>query len=116
TVSLLLFIQLSLIVLVIFFFFQAEDGIRDWSVTGVQTCALPISSSPILRITSPALSLTSGEVEARSTNRPREVPKYSPNAGLISASSSESQPPGSCTERTRPSSRYQKPHAERESG
>src|SRR5260370_4964256 len=29
----------------IFFFFQAEDGIRDSSVTGVQTCALPISSS-----------------------------------------------------------------------
>src|SRR5258706_9922599 len=27
----------------ILFFFQAEDGIRDWSVTGVQTCALPIS-------------------------------------------------------------------------
>ena len=27
----------------IIFFFQAEDGIRDWSVTGVQTCALPIS-------------------------------------------------------------------------
>src|SRR5262249_56701409 len=27
---------------VTFFFFQAEDGIRDWSVTGVQTCALPI--------------------------------------------------------------------------
>src|SRR5437016_7991139 len=26
------------------FFFQAEDGIRDWSVTGVQTCALPIFS------------------------------------------------------------------------
>src|SRR5438093_4018810 len=25
-----------------FFVFQAEDGIRDWSVTGVQTCALPI--------------------------------------------------------------------------
>src|SRR5262249_56832898 len=24
------------------FFFQAEDGIRDWSVTGAQTCALPI--------------------------------------------------------------------------
>src|SRR6267378_5660121 len=29
-----------------FFFFQAEDGIRDLYVTGVQTCALPISSSP----------------------------------------------------------------------
>src|SRR5436305_9597778 len=27
-----------------FFFFQAEDGIRDADVTGVQTCALPISS------------------------------------------------------------------------
>src|SRR2546426_1790944 len=28
-----------------FFFFQAEDGIRDYKVTGVQTCALPISAS-----------------------------------------------------------------------
>src|SRR2546430_580445 len=28
---------------IIFFFFQAEDGIRDLTVTGVQTCALPIS-------------------------------------------------------------------------
>src|SRR5256885_2880634 len=27
---------------VAFFFFQAEDGIRDYKVTGVQTCALPI--------------------------------------------------------------------------
>src|SRR5262249_58988701 len=30
-----------------FFFFQAEDGIRDWSVTGVQTCALPICQTPL---------------------------------------------------------------------
>ena len=28
-----------------FFFFQAEDGIRDYKVTGVQTCALPISEA-----------------------------------------------------------------------
>src|SRR5689334_24303004 len=28
-----------------FFFFQAEDGIRDGTVTGVQTCALPIFTS-----------------------------------------------------------------------
>src|SRR5205085_7266705 len=28
------------------FFFQAEDGIRDLTVTGVQTCALPIFSGP----------------------------------------------------------------------
>src|SRR5690606_39833787 len=27
---------------ILFFFFQAEDGIRDFHVTGVQTCALPI--------------------------------------------------------------------------
>src|SRR5204862_737485 len=30
------------------FFFQAEDGIRDLYVTGVQTCALPISHSGVL--------------------------------------------------------------------
>src|SRR5690349_22575067 len=33
------------IMLTVFFFFQAEDGIRDLYVTGVQTCALPISWS-----------------------------------------------------------------------
>src|SRR5205807_6268296 len=31
-----------------FFFFQAEDGIRDYKVTGVQTCALPISNRSML--------------------------------------------------------------------
>src|SRR5260370_20946733 len=31
-------------VIIVYFFFQAEDGIRDSSVTGVQTCALPISA------------------------------------------------------------------------
>src|SRR5699024_11360012 len=31
----------------IFFFFQAEDGIRDRNVTGVQTCALPIYSTVV---------------------------------------------------------------------
>src|SRR6266850_6398382 len=30
---------------IFFFFFQAEDGIRDYKVTGVQTCALPIYMS-----------------------------------------------------------------------
>src|SRR3989337_3489604 len=30
-----------------FFFFQAEDGIRDATVTGVQTCALPISKAGV---------------------------------------------------------------------
>src|SRR5262249_58238502 len=39
----------------LFFFFQAEDGIRDWSVTGVQTCALPISLVRIAAIHGRAL-------------------------------------------------------------
>src|SRR5690625_6253197 len=38
-------IQIYLIHLYLYFFFQAEDGIRDGHVTGVQTCALPISRS-----------------------------------------------------------------------
>src|SRR5256886_8757103 len=33
---------------VVFFFFQAEDGIRDLTVTGVQTCALPISLKKVV--------------------------------------------------------------------
>src|SRR5690606_40032402 len=39
-----------------FFFFQAEDGIRYFHVTGVQTCALPISDgtrTPSIRVSSP---------------------------------------------------------------
>src|SRR2546426_305117 len=34
---------------VVFFFFQAEDGIRDYKVTGVQTCALPICMEWVTR-------------------------------------------------------------------
>src|SRR2546430_9910475 len=40
TLTTVLYLACSLIT---FFFFQAEDGIRDLTVTGVQTCALPIS-------------------------------------------------------------------------
>src|SRR5229473_7263173 len=42
---------------IFFFFFQAEDGIRDKLVTGVQTCALPISLTRTLRN-----ALTSGRI------------------------------------------------------
>src|SRR5436309_4902790 len=38
----LLYITVYYVFCGIFFFFQAEDGIRDFHVTGVQTCALPI--------------------------------------------------------------------------
>src|SRR5699024_11630675 len=35
------------VTVLLFFFFQAEDGIRDRNVTGVQTCALPIFPRPV---------------------------------------------------------------------
>src|SRR2546426_8793043 len=35
-----------MLIMLCFFFFQAEDGIRDYKVTGVQTCALPILREP----------------------------------------------------------------------
>src|SRR5437016_13434049 len=45
-----------------FFFFQVEDGIRDWSVTGVQTCALPICSS--LTAAQPLNNIVRGGLQA----------------------------------------------------
>src|SRR5256886_12262121 len=45
-----------------FFFFQAEDGIRDLTVTGVQTCALPIL---LERLLERALCLVPGRVGAQ---------------------------------------------------
>src|SRR5260363_459395 len=57
----------------IFFFFQAEDVIRDDLVTGVQTCALPICSRfarpGIHRATSPALEWIPGPRKGRSEER-----------------------------------------------
>src|SRR5260370_32213676 len=44
-----------------FFFFQAEDGIRDSSVTGVQTCALPIYLSEPAEIDDAGVSRAAGD-------------------------------------------------------
>src|SRR3712207_7128228 len=41
-----------------FFFFQAEDGIRDIGVTGVQTCALPIYAMRAVRVGDPLAAET----------------------------------------------------------
>src|SRR2546427_4722769 len=41
----------------IFFFFQAEDGIRDLTVTGVQTCALPIWARGAAEVLPSSLSM-----------------------------------------------------------
>src|SRR5215204_7324105 len=49
-----------------FFFFQAEDGIRDHCVTGVQTCALPISPG-----CAPALGIRSRTRRGAATRRAR---------------------------------------------
>src|SRR6266513_5046174 len=74
-----------------FFFFQAEDGIRDRNVTGVQTCALPIShlpavpgadgpgGPPVLRLERPS---NRGLTEARRLE-PRSSPERTPASELL---------------------------------
>src|SRR5947207_13682263 len=54
---------------VIYFFFQAEDGIRDHCVTGVQTCALPISRGTPAVLRSTALDQRSGPGAAGRVSR-----------------------------------------------
>src|SRR2546430_6932298 len=49
--------------IVVIFFFQAEDGIRDLTVTGVQTCALPIYHRGGVRIVGPKARHDEGEAE-----------------------------------------------------
>src|SRR5260370_10682849 len=66
-----------------FFFFQAEDGIRDSSVTGVQTCALPISAAGLAADDAPAghdidifaenISLAMGNQRLRETLRSQSI-------------------------------------------
>src|SRR5437016_7695229 len=53
----------------VFFFFQAEDGIRDWSVTGVQTCALPIYSEGKISILNRSAEKLIGQSEASAVGR-----------------------------------------------
>src|SRR5207247_5446622 len=55
------------------FFFQAEDGIRDPLVTGVQTCALPISRSRYARPLRIVLSQPLSRYGCRFTPHPRSV-------------------------------------------
>src|SRR2546426_3009289 len=58
-----------------FFFFQAEDGIRDYKVTGVQTCALPICGDGRARLR------TAGDGGgAGPRRRPRAAQSFRPGA------------------------------------
>src|SRR2546430_6954106 len=48
----------------LFFFFQAEDGIRDLTVTGVQTCALPIFRAALALDASPVVVVVGYQAES----------------------------------------------------
>src|SRR5260370_27469141 len=60
----------------VFFFFQAEDGIRDSSVTGVQTCALPISPRTNALVHCKAPEHLSSEEEAPQRNESSSVNSF----------------------------------------
>src|SRR3712207_8833570 len=51
--------------MILFFFFQAEDGIRDIGVTGVQTCALPICDREAIDTTDAGRSAHGQSVSTR---------------------------------------------------
>src|SRR5436309_4199532 len=59
---------------VFIFFFQAEDGIRDFHVTGVQTCALPISRA-VLSL-APSEQATKARERKAAKLRKKHGPKY----------------------------------------
>src|SRR2546426_8390418 len=64
-------------VLFFFFFFQAEDGIRDYKVTGVQTCALPILDE----MRPPELGVTLDDEDRMATDDDRERDAGEPRDG-----------------------------------
>src|SRR2546430_8106826 len=69
------------------FFFQAEDGIRDLTVTGVQTCALPISPSHVIACSgTPATIPTAFHVPAATKIQPAATrPRKTKRGGARSA-------------------------------
>src|SRR2546425_9580673 len=64
-----------------FFFFQAEDGIRDKLVTGVQTCALPISVAPV-PVASVVVAPATASVSVGQTTQLTATPRDSTGAPL----------------------------------
>src|SRR5256885_7878902 len=88
----------------IIFFFQAEDGIRDYKVTGVQTCALPISRLCGSMACCISLDISCGDISPVSHLAFSAAAKSS-ESGAMSASVSARAPPGtkigraSCRER-----------------
>src|SRR5207249_8381164 len=70
------------------FFFQAEDGIRDRNVTGVQTCALPISfpTSSAPRATVVWWHISTRRSPSRNWSRQRATAGSSPSPAAAAAS------------------------------
>src|SRR5215469_18346964 len=58
----------------VFFFFQAVDGIRDLYVTGVQTCALPISAGRLVQWPARVRDLRTGRPGRPGRQRPADSP------------------------------------------
>src|SRR2546429_3508351 len=77
-----------MLIMLCFFFFQAEDGIRDVAVTGVQTCALPISycaaSPQASHRACPALGLATKELYAKTCALDRKSTRLNSSHGYIS--------------------------------
>src|SRR5205085_3253200 len=82
---------LVIILFLFFFFFQAEDGIRDLTVTGVQTCALPIyrrrclpcqTAAPITSVCTPSTSRVVPNCSQDPGTLPRHIPHPAAARGL----------------------------------
>src|SRR5256886_4345115 len=70
-----------------FFFFQAEDGIRDLTVTGVQTCALPIFLSAAAYAALNSAVAFSPKYSPLRSSLPMEVLRLSPRTRRVKAAS-----------------------------
>src|SRR5256885_5408509 len=73
----------------LFFFFQAEDGIRDYKVTGVQTCALPISAARCTHLSGTAFAAASpnSTTGTSASIMPRVVPATTATSAWYRAAS-----------------------------
>jgi len=70
-----LFVSVLCCLFLVLFFFQAEDGIRDVAVTGVQTCALPISRDGLKTVMSFAIiTLPANHLMAEIHNDKQRMP------------------------------------------
>src|SRR5208282_6720406 len=75
-----------------FFFFQAEDGIRDATVTGVQTCALPIWLASARSVGSCGARSTRCFAASGGRRKPRRSPS-TPSAQFAPPASNSRAPP-----------------------